>query len=228
MTFRFLYQGIADPLTVPAAGETVTLDKWYRPASEPVRKVVAIAAIVGATTFAPPFVPDSAAVTLDRWYQPASEPVRTSVPLLLEGGMTVAPPFVPDSAAVTMDRWYQPASEPVRTVPAAQQQATTFVPVVEVPAPSMDSWYQPASEPVQTVPAAIQQASDFKMPFTPAPEVVLREHAARIHGVAQPISLILPENLASRRVAEKNGATVERETDFRQWRVLVYRYPPVD
>jgi len=52
-------------------------------------------------------------------------------------------------------------------------------------------------------------------------------HAVRDHGfrdlkLGYVISLIHPENLPSRRVAEKNGMTLERETIFRGFPVFVF------
>ena len=43
----------------------------------------------------------------------------------------------------------------------------------------------------------------------------VRDHAFRDLRAARVISLILPENFASRRVAEKNGMRLEKETTFR-------------
>jgi ribosomal-protein-alanine N-acetyltransferase len=50
----------------------------------------------------------------------------------------------------------------------------------------------------------------------------VRNHAFDDLHLSRVISLIHPENLASRRVAEKNGMTVEKETVFRGFRALVF------
>jgi ribosomal-protein-alanine N-acetyltransferase len=50
----------------------------------------------------------------------------------------------------------------------------------------------------------------------------VRAHAFRDLGFERVISLIVPENLASRRVAERNGMTVWKQTNFRGFDVLVY------
>ncbi|MDQ6654484.1 MAG: GNAT family N-acetyltransferase [Verrucomicrobiota bacterium] len=50
----------------------------------------------------------------------------------------------------------------------------------------------------------------------------VRDHAFRDLNLPRVISLIVPDNLASRRVAEKNGMTIEKETDFRGFHALVY------
>ena len=50
----------------------------------------------------------------------------------------------------------------------------------------------------------------------------VREHAFRTLELPRVISLIHPDNHRSRRVAEKNGMTLEKETEFRGFRVHVY------
>jgi ribosomal-protein-alanine N-acetyltransferase len=50
----------------------------------------------------------------------------------------------------------------------------------------------------------------------------VRDHAFNDLKLDHVISLIHPDNLASRRVAEKNGLVVEKETIFRGFRVLVF------
>jgi RimJ/RimL family protein N-acetyltransferase len=51
---------------------------------------------------------------------------------------------------------------------------------------------------------------------------VVRDHAFSKLGVARVISLIHPDNVASRRVAEKNGMTPEKETVFRGFPTIVF------
>ena len=48
------------------------------------------------------------------------------------------------------------------------------------------------------------------------------DHAFRDLNLPRVISLIHPDNAPSRRVAEKNGMTVEKETTFRGFPTLVY------
>jgi RimJ/RimL family protein N-acetyltransferase len=50
----------------------------------------------------------------------------------------------------------------------------------------------------------------------------VRDHAFQVLKLNQVISLIHPDNIASGRVAEKNGMTVEKETVFRGFPTLVY------
>jgi ribosomal-protein-alanine N-acetyltransferase len=50
----------------------------------------------------------------------------------------------------------------------------------------------------------------------------VRDHGFRDLDLARVISLIHPDNVASRRVAEKNGMTIERETVFRGFPTLVF------
>ncbi len=48
------------------------------------------------------------------------------------------------------------------------------------------------------------------------------DHAFRDWKPERVISLIHPDNIASRRVAEKNGMTLERETTFKGYTILVF------
>jgi RimJ/RimL family protein N-acetyltransferase len=50
----------------------------------------------------------------------------------------------------------------------------------------------------------------------------VRDHAFRDLTLPKVISLIHPENVPSRRVAEKNGMKIERETVFREFPTLVF------
>ncbi len=50
----------------------------------------------------------------------------------------------------------------------------------------------------------------------------VRDHAFRDLNLPKVISLIHPDNIASRRVAEKNGMKIERETVFRGFPTQVF------
>jgi ribosomal-protein-alanine N-acetyltransferase len=50
----------------------------------------------------------------------------------------------------------------------------------------------------------------------------VRDHAFRNLKLTRVISLIHPDNLPSRRVAEKNGMTIDKKTIFRGFPTLVY------
>ena len=50
----------------------------------------------------------------------------------------------------------------------------------------------------------------------------VRDHAFRVLELAYVISLIHPDNVASRRVAQKMGMTMERETTFKGFPTQVY------
>jgi len=50
----------------------------------------------------------------------------------------------------------------------------------------------------------------------------VRDHGFRDWKLSRVISLIHPENIPSRRVAEKNGMTIEKEITFRGFPTLVY------
>jgi [ribosomal protein S5]-alanine N-acetyltransferase len=50
----------------------------------------------------------------------------------------------------------------------------------------------------------------------------VRDHGFRDWDLSRVVSLIHPENIPSRRVAEKNGMTLEKEIKFRGFRTLMY------
>ena len=52
-----------------------------------------------------------------------------------------------------------------------------------------------------------------------------RDHAYRVMGLPPIISHIHPDNLRSRRLAERMGATVEREAELLGHPCLIYRHP---
>lgn len=52
-----------------------------------------------------------------------------------------------------------------------------------------------------------------------------RDHACRVMGMAPMISCIAPGNLRSRRLAERMGAVIERETELLGQPCLIYRHP---
>jgi ribosomal-protein-alanine N-acetyltransferase len=54
----------------------------------------------------------------------------------------------------------------------------------------------------------------------------IRDHGFDDLNLPRLISLIHPENVASQRVAEKNGMTPEKETVFRTFPTIVYSISP--
>jgi [ribosomal protein S5]-alanine N-acetyltransferase len=52
--------------------------------------------------------------------------------------------------------------------------------------------------------------------------MAVRDHGLRDLGRRRLVSLIYPDNVASVRVAEKNGMTYERDAEFFQQRLLLY------
>ncbi|MDX2029844.1 MAG: GNAT family N-acetyltransferase [Blastocatellia bacterium] len=53
------------------------------------------------------------------------------------------------------------------------------------------------------------------------------DYARETLGRPRVISMIRPENLASRRVAERNGLRIEREVDWRGYQHLIYAKDPL-
>ena len=58
--------------------------------------------------------------------------------------------------------------------------------------------------------------------------MLARDHALRVMGLPPMISLIAPANSRSRRLAERMGAVIERETELLGQPCLIYRHPRGD
>lgn len=152
MTFRWQYQSRAEPVLVPSA-ETITLDKWYRPASEPVRAAVGIATAVLATIGMVEPAGAFDEIIGYQWQQPTSQPVLVAPRPVDEGGSFFGSldPIIPSFG------WYEPASEPVRTARflVGGLSVQNIDPISTSETITLDKWYQPASEPVRVVPRAL-------------------------------------------------------------------------
>lgn len=145
---------------VEVASETVTLDKWQRPLSEPMRRIGLSAALQDCFAFAQA-APFGETINPDKWYAPLAEPSVKSKPSL-SAAEQQAVAFV---APQVLAGWQQPFDEPTlrRGLPAAQQQAFAFVkaaPFAETV--SVDRWLRPLSEPLRLRrPVAYQLPSAF-------------------------------------------------------------------
>lgn len=111
---RWLYQGLAEPPAAAVLAEVITLDKWFRQATEPVRPPVPCPESFIVEPIDPSLYPipgDGA------WLQPIGQPVLPRRTVQPPGGVYVAAPSTFVVETVTLDKWFQRASEPVRTVP---------------------------------------------------------------------------------------------------------------
>ena len=119
---------------VVSGGETITLDKWYRPASEPYftkRRE----ANTGQT-----FLDVPRTVLLTDWFQPASEPVRRKPTQLLGGEYRFEVP-----RTILLNDWFaeirQPYFSKLRLLPYGEYR-------FEVPRTILvTDWFQPISQP---------------------------------------------------------------------------------
>jgi hypothetical protein len=130
------------------AQEIVTLDKWFAPLAEPVRRKPSVASV--PVNVNDPFPQ----ITID-WHRPLSEPVRRKVS---------APPteFAFYSEPVITIDWYTPLAEPVRrknSVAAAPASINDPFPRVSV------DWHAPLSEPVRRKPSVAAIPASFNDPF---------------------------------------------------------------
>lgn len=123
--------------------ETVTLDKWFQPLTQPLRKVVRP---ITPAVAAPVLTPEN--VSLDKWYQPLPQPVRAKVRTISPAG--VGGPIL-SLADITLDRWVPALSQPLRTrapsiLPAA---AAPVLPPLAPQTVTVDEWFQPLPQPTR-------------------------------------------------------------------------------
>lgn len=172
-----LYQSQAYTPFTPAAAETVTVDKWFRPLVEPVRKPSIVYEqggifYVGAAPFSE---------AESRWLSALSEPTRRK-PTVQPDGLSWSY-FTPASTeVVTVDKYYNWLSEPVRlprALAAHQQPFLSFVqaePFAETV--SVDRWLQQLSQPTLRPVSVAGQLFFVWSGFTPSP--VVRPSVGRV------------------------------------------------
>lgn len=189
-----LYPTYFDPVYVEQ--EIVTLDKWFEPLSEPVRRKPTVYSDV--TWIPQPIAGDT---TIDEWFRPLSEPTRRKVSVANQPSYTHDPtPFVPGpdswqrplsepvlakpkthtqpdwypqpiAGDTTVDEWHRPLSEPVRRkVSVANQPSLAWTPQPIADDTRLDEWYSPLSEPVRR---AVRYQSEVY--YAPYVEVVVEE-----------------------------------------------------
>lgn len=127
--------GGARPEFVEAAPEEVTLDKWFRPASEPYFPKLRFSE-TGEFRFEVP-----REILLSDWWQAASEPVRRIIQRL-QSQFTKGEIIAEDTQ---LNEWWQPASEPYFS---KRRNYFTGEFRFEVPREILiTDWFQPAGEP---------------------------------------------------------------------------------
>ena len=150
MQHHFQYQSLAEPLST--SPETPQLDKWFQPASEPVREPdplpsgamqsFAIGSL-DSNTFQPPF----------SWVPQGAGPVFGGRLTQYQG--RAEPLFTEPAPEIPLDSWWQPASEPVR-VPDPLVPEGRFTIDLDLLTRDenvlLDKWWQPTSEPVREIP----------------------------------------------------------------------------
>ncbi len=118
MTDRWLYQIRGEPVLPEALRPEVTsLDRWYRPLSEPTPGDELLAttahaafAIDAQWTFAAP----AEEFTLDKWYRPLSAPLFDVDPLPTGAKpfFTIDTELLLQPEATSVDKWFKPLNEP--------------------------------------------------------------------------------------------------------------------
>jgi hypothetical protein len=136
---RFGYQQLAEPVVVPAGAEIITLDKWWSPASEPVR----------ARAPKPIFEGETHAFALAQWPVPDLSWGPVYPDFIRASSRAPEFPFLfwytetPAAAEViTLDKWWEPASEPIRRrapsdIPSLFWHTETPVPAEVI---TLDKW----------------------------------------------------------------------------------------
>lgn len=128
----------------PAPAEAITVDKWHRPLSEPVRTKPPLP--VGAQqTLA--FYPNP--ITKIDWFEPLSEPsVKIKKPVAQQQFRAWGA-FTPE--VVTVDKWFKELETPVRLKIGLSAAAQQFYTTDTEPTVSF-SWYNWLTEPVRLKP----------------------------------------------------------------------------
>lgn len=101
------YQAHFYPLQeIQAPAEDVTLDKWFQPTAQPVRKRRAFG--IETVVLPPPQLDGS---RLDSWVQPPSQPVYPKKPPVRVGWITDGA-LLETPNTITLDKWFQEVKQP--------------------------------------------------------------------------------------------------------------------
>lgn len=144
---RFQYKAHFPDLRSLTAPENVTVDKWFAPTQQPVRRKVQ--APLQRTFYTERGIVEI--VSLDKWIQPAQIPVR-------QKRFTAPAQFEPVffNPFISLDKWYVPTQQPVRTIPTRRYMWPAYPALVEFEVPPF--WFE-KFEP---------QADPFTDKFAPA------------------------------------------------------------
>jgi hypothetical protein len=143
--FQWQYKSLTRPVGTDfgSADNPVTLDQWWRPASQPIRKKV-------RTDFqdftAIEF--DSFTIPLSYWEPKANAPNPRKLRLIPTGIYTYEALLAAE--AISTDKWWQPASEPVRTVKPRQPGVFAIDPEILTQGEqiTLDKWFQETRQPL--------------------------------------------------------------------------------
>lgn len=154
----FQYQALAKP--VLGGPETVSVDRWLQPLSQP---VWAKRLPTGGVT-APPVAPVPATIG---WLAPLATPqFRKAV----QPASGAAAPVSTSPETTTVDRWQQPLSLPLWSKSPRAWAPFLAEPLSESPETSSpDRWLQPLSLPVRRMAAPADSPALFWSGFTPPP-----------------------------------------------------------
>jgi hypothetical protein len=130
---------------VNTAKETTTVDRWYTPFSDPVRRPWTPSNIPSAVKNTS--TPIVAAIVNLGWAAPLSQPTLR----VQEGGDFLALAVSQDVEATTVDRWFQPFSMPLRKAwSPASLPVAAWTGFVQAQAPTVKlEWWRPWPDPIR-------------------------------------------------------------------------------
>jgi hypothetical protein len=190
----FLYPSLQEPVSiVEAPAETVTLDKWFAPLSQPIRGRTTtgqqfLAFVPNPETLAwyvPVQQPQAgkprqqqealfwsghAPLQVDDWRSPIEQPQRRTARQYQEFFWGYTTPASAED--VTLDKWFTPAGQP-QFKPARQYQEyfwSAHTPAAVVETVTVDKWFAPLAQPqFRKHKTGEQQTTAFVVPWLSAP-----------------------------------------------------------
>jgi hypothetical protein len=141
--------------------EQVTVDKWFVPFTEILRRKPDANQYEGDSRFG------AVSVRL-KWFNPLSEPVRQKVGLPITEQQAYFSSQVFTAEIVTVDKWFKSFAEPVRVkaaLDAGRQQFSAFAPFPITPALG---WFVPLSDPAKPKTSVLAASQQFyTVPINP-------------------------------------------------------------
>lgn len=193
----YQYDSIVTPIST--AKESVHVDAWMQPPTQPQRNwairtaafAVVLAAASGMASMDPKVLTQKEAVSVDKWAQPTNQPVRTPVQPQRYSQFTIDPKLLTQKEAVFIDKFEATYPDHLdRQYPLATYAFVSSLQRVAAAGETVtiDKWWQPASIPTVLPRSIAQTASSGHNEFP----VVLYHYQPRSY-YADSISRKFPE-----------------------------------